>query len=62
MNRPRNNKIPPRGKTRFPQIGTHAQELGVERSHLYRVLNGERVSASLMRRYQALTRNRKAAV
>ena len=47
----------PKGKKRqirFPNIGRHAHLLGVTRSHLYRVLVGERVSTGLVDRYRQL--------
>lgn len=37
---------------RFRGITRAAADLGVERSHLYRVLSGQRESRSLMRRFQ----------
>ncbi len=43
-----------RRRTRFPHIGKAAEQLGVERTHLWRVLSGQRKSASLLRRYEAL--------
>lgn len=43
-----------RRKIRFPGIVAHAEKLGVNRSHLYRVLTGERPSPSLFERFQAL--------
>ncbi|MBQ9727337.1 MAG: hypothetical protein IJV65_07515 [Kiritimatiellae bacterium] len=43
-----------RRRTRFPHIGKAAAQLGVERTHLWRVLTGERKSASLLARYEAL--------
>ena len=39
---------------RFPNIVRHAHLLGVNRSHLYRVLVGERVSTGLVDRYRQL--------
>jgi hypothetical protein len=49
---------PKRGgcRVRFPGIVRHAKSLGVERSHLYRVLTGER-QTPLLARYQALVSN-----
>lgn len=41
-------------KTRFEGIGEDAKTLGVNRSHLYLVLTGQRSSQSLKRRYQQL--------
>ncbi len=43
-----------RRRTRFPHIGKASEQLGVERTHLWRVLSGERKSASLLARYEAL--------
>lgn len=43
-----------RGKNKYVGIVSDAAALGVERTHLFRVLNGERNSRSLMRRYRAL--------
>ena len=39
---------------RFAGIGEAAQALGVDRTHLWRVLTGRRKSASLHARYEAL--------
>ncbi|MBV9657174.1 MAG: hypothetical protein JO295_03595 [Verrucomicrobia bacterium] len=47
-------KRPGRHITRFPNLMAHARALGVERSHLYRVLLGQRPSARLLRRYREL--------
>ena len=60
---PRTKKRLPnrRGRTRFPGIVEHAVVLGVNVSHLYRVLIGERPSASLKRRYAALLAEEKGA-
>lgn len=55
MKKARKKKIE-RRKQRFPTIGSDAAELGVHRSHLYRVLTGKRCSRSLLSRYQALKR------
>ena len=41
-----------RGATRFPRIGEAAAALGVDRTHLWRVLTGRRPSRSLLRRYR----------
>lgn len=41
-------------RVRFPGIMSDASVLGVDRIHLFRVLKGERQSASLLRRYRAL--------
>ena len=43
-----------RGRTRYPGIIEHAEKLGVNPSHLFRVLQGERPSASLKQRYADL--------
>lgn len=40
-----------RGITMFPGSSTFAAEAGISRPHLYRVLCGERVSASLVERF-----------
>jgi hypothetical protein len=40
--------------SRIKGICADAAALGVERTHLYRVLKGQRESASLTRRYKAL--------
>ena len=47
------NKCPsPRSaRVRFAGIGKAAAALGVERTHLWRVLTGQRQSRSLTRRY-----------
>lgn len=42
-----------RGPTRFPRIVEAAAALGVDRTHLWRVLTGRRSSRSLLRRYNA---------
>lgn len=42
-----------RGPTRFPRIGAAAAALGVNRTHLWRVLVGKRRSSSLLRRYRS---------
>ena len=44
----------PAATTRFPDIGSDAKKLGVHRSHLLRVLTGQRVSARLLQRYAQL--------
>jgi hypothetical protein len=38
----------------FPGISVNARALGVNRSHLWRVLSGKRRSCSLVARYMAL--------
>lgn len=43
-----------KSKVRFPRIARDAAALGVDRTHLWRVLTGRRESASLLRRYRAL--------
>lgn len=43
-------------RVRFPNIRADAAALGVERSHLWRVLTGRRESRSLLRRYGELAR------
>ena len=56
----RGNVPTPNGKpsrqVRFPGITKDAQRLGVRREHLWMVLNGDRKSASLLKRYQKLKR------
>lgn len=48
------NKSPRRARrVRFAGIGEAAQALGVDRTHLWRVLTGQRQSRSLLRRYEA---------
>jgi hypothetical protein len=47
-------KVQPKRGIRFRGIVSDAIALGVERTHLYRVLTGERPSVSLMRRYRDL--------
>lgn len=44
----------------IPGITSDARKLGVDRTHLYRVLKGERVSKRLMRRYQELKKKQVA--
>lgn len=51
----------PRGPTRFPGITADATRLGVDRVHLFRVLTGERKSASLVARYRELKTKPKKA-
>jgi hypothetical protein len=41
-------------KSRFAGICAAARRLEVERSHLYRVLSGKRISPGLLGRYRAL--------
>jgi hypothetical protein len=48
-------------RVRFPNIGEEAQLLGVDPSHLWRVLTGARVSRSLIARYESLTRPKETA-
>lgn len=40
--------------TRFPNIMRHAEELGVNRVHLFKCLTGARISHSLVKRYNEL--------
>lgn len=47
-----------RGKNKYVGIVSDAATLGVDRTHLFRVLRGDRNSGSLLRRYQALKGNR----
>lgn len=42
----------------FPGIGNQADQLGVNRIHLWKVLTGRRESRSLMARYEQLTGGR----
>lgn len=44
---------PRRARVRFAGIGEAAQTLGVDRTHLWRVLTGRRRSRSLLARYAA---------
>ncbi len=46
--------ITTKSNIKFPGICRDAKKLGVERTHLYRVLTGKRISVSLMKRYKAL--------
>jgi 16S rRNA U1498 N3-methylase RsmE len=48
------NTKPKRGPTKYKGIIRDATELGVTRVHLWRVLEGERESDPLMRRYADL--------
>ena len=61
MTHPAKIKIPTQSRartTRFPGSSLAAIELGVHRSHLYRVLTGDRQSASLVAGWKAwLSRN-----
>jgi len=43
-----------KSKERFRGICADALKLGVDRVHLWRVLKGQRPSASLLRRYRQL--------
>lgn len=47
-----------RGTTRYAGIVADAKSLGVNRIHLWRVLNGRRQSQRLLARYRALQRGR----
>ena len=49
-----------RRKIRFPGIVVCAQKLGVDRSHLFRVLTGERKSPPLMDRFNQLSQQGEA--
>ncbi|MCL1920844.1 MAG: hypothetical protein FWG50_07170 [Kiritimatiellaeota bacterium] len=42
------------GVLAYPGIARHAEALGVERTHLWRVLTGRRESRSLISRYKAI--------
>jgi hypothetical protein len=48
------------GRQKYVGITTDARTLGVERSHLWRVLIGERQSKSLLARYRALKQKQQA--
>jgi hypothetical protein len=50
-----------RHQWRFRGIFRDAITLGVERSHLYRVLAGKRVSATLLKRYGELQKQKRQA-
>jgi hypothetical protein len=43
-------------RIKYPEIGQDAKRLGVTRSHLAYVLNGERISPALLERYNTLQR------
>jgi len=49
------------GRPRFPGICEAAEALGVDRSHLYRVLTGERESRRLTRAWSEWQRQREEA-
>ena len=42
------------GRVKYVNIVRDATELGVDRTHLYRVLAGKRTSKTLLRRYRQL--------
>lgn len=46
-----------KGRVKYVRIVRDALALGVDRTHLYRVLTGERQSRSLLRRYRELKRD-----
>lgn len=48
------NGNPEKGRVRFPGIIEDAQVLGVDRTHLYRVLTGQRPSKRLLAAYKNL--------
>lgn len=48
-----------RAAPRFPGIAREAAALGVDRTHLWRVLTGRRESRSLLRRHAELVANGK---
>jgi len=50
----------PKGRTKFRGICAAALALDVERTHLYRVLTGERESKSLLKRYKQFTKGEAA--
>jgi len=47
-----------RGPTKFPGIVADAEQLGVNYTHLWRVLTGERPSRRLTEAYAQLRRNK----
>lgn len=49
-NKPHPRSLPPK----FPGITADARTLNVSRDHLYKVLDGKRTSARLLKRYRAL--------
>ncbi len=49
----------PPARVKFPGITTAAENLGVERTHLYRVLTGERGSRRLLAAWERLQREGK---
>jgi hypothetical protein len=49
-------KSEPKRRTKYPGICRAAFTLGVSREHLWRVLEGDRESRSLMRRYREFQR------
>ncbi len=57
------SKMKPKGKRKiqFPTIGADSKALKVDRIHLWKVLTGRRVSASLMERYEKLKAEQKGA-
>jgi hypothetical protein len=50
------SEFKPRRKIRFPKIVSYAAQLNVNRSHLYRVLSGERKSPDLLKRFRDVQR------
>ena len=48
-----------KGPTRFPGIMKFTREQGLERTHVWRVLNGERRSPRLMREWEQFTSSAK---
>lgn len=42
----------PKGRTRFAGIGEFAHREGLDRTHVYRVLSGQRKSARLIARWK----------
>jgi len=54
MSRATANKAQGQRKVKYPNIGMEAELLGVTRQHLWEVLQGNRTSRSLRRRYRAL--------
>jgi hypothetical protein len=51
------NKSESKRRVQFIGICADAVKLGVSREHLYRVLTGQRMSKSLLKRYQELKNN-----
>jgi hypothetical protein len=54
MSQATTKKAQHRRKVKYPNIGVDAAALDVTRQHLWEVLQGNRPSRSLLRRYRAL--------